>query len=353
MLFKELKINKIRLKNRIVVSPMCQYSAINGCPSEWHYEHLTKLANSGAGMLMIESTAVNKSGKIIHADLCLSNEKQEIKFKKLIKHINKISKIPLGIQISHSGRKGSAFVPWVKSNTSLNKKNRSWKTFAPSAIKRDKKWPIPKSLSKSQILKIIDDFIDTARRANRVGFECLEIHMAHGYLLHQFLSPVSNIRVDEFGKDLLGRLNLPLKIAKRIRKIWPKNKILGARITATDHLKEGINIKESTLLVKHLEKIGFDYVCVSSGGILPVTNMKFKKAFRANLSKKIKKKTSILIRTSGQIDDIQTANNLLMRKNVDFIAVARKFIKDPTWIYKASKLKNLRNYIPKPYLRCF
>ena len=353
MVFKELKINKIKLKNRIVVSPMCQYSGNNGCPTEWHYEHLSKLANSGAGMLMIESTAINKSGKITHADLCLNNSLQEKNFKKLIKHINRISKIPIGIQISHSGRKGSAFVPWIKSNTALNKKNKSWQTFAPSAIRRDKKWPLPKSLSKNQIFKLIKDFKNTAKRAKKIGFECLEIHMAHGYLLHQFLSPISNLRKDEFGKSFYGRINLPLKIAEEIRKIWPKDKILGARITATDHVKKGINLKESIFLTKQLEKIGFDYVCVSSGGILPITKMKFKKAFRADLSKKIKKKTSILIRTSGQIDDIKTANKVLNDKKVDFIAVARKFINDPMWILKASKLKNIKNYIPEPYLRCF
>ncbi len=353
MVFKELKINKIKLKNRIIVSPMCQYSAVNGSPTNWHYEHLTKLANSGAGMLMIESTAVNNSGKITHSDLCLSNKIQEKNFKKLIKHINKKNKIPLGIQISHAGRKGSAFVPWVKSNTSLNKKNRSWQTFAPSAIKRDKNWPVPKSLTKKQILKVINDFVNTAIRAKRIGFECLEVHMAHGYLLHQFLSPISNIRNDEFGNNFFGRINLPLLIAKKIRKIWPKNKILGARITATDHLKKGINLKESIFLVKRLEEIGFDYVCVSSGGILPITNMKFKKGFRANLSKAIKRRTSMLIRTSGQIDDIKIANKLLKNKNMDFVAVARKFINDPMWLYKASKLRNIKNIIPNPYLRCF
>ncbi len=353
MVFKKLKINKIILKNKIVVSPMCQYSGINGCPTDWHYEHLSRLANSGAGMLMIESTAVNKTGKITHADLCLNNNLQEKKLRKLKNHINKKSKIPIGIQISHSGRKGSAFIPWVKSNTALNKKNKSWKTFAPSAIKRDRKWPLPKSLTKNQILRLIKDFKNTALRAKRIGFECLEIHMAHGYLLHQFLSPISNIRKDEFGKNFTGRSSVPLKIAQEIRKIWPKDKILGARITGSDHLQNGITLKDSISLVKQLEKIGLDYVCVSSGGILPITNMKFKKAFRANLSKNIKKKTSILIRTSGQIDDINIANKILNKRNVDFVAIARKFIKDPMWIIKASKSKKIKNYIPKPYLRCF
>lgn len=352
MLFKKLKINKVELKNRIVVSPMCQYSAVNGCPTEWHYDHLSKLANSGAGMLMIESTAVNKSGKITHSDLCLNNNLQEKKFKQLKKYINKKSKIPIGIQISHSGRKGSAHVPWIKSNTALNKKNKSWQTFAPSAIKRDKKWPVPKSLTKNQILGLIKDFRNTAIRAKKIDFECLEIHMAHGYLLHQFLSPISNLRKDEFGKDFFSRMYVPLKIAKEIRKIWPKDKILGARITGTDHLQDGINLKESIALTKQLEKIGFDYVCVSSGGILPITKMKFKKAFREKLSKKIKNSTSILIRTSGQIDDTNIANKILTTKSADLVGIARKFIKDPMWIIKEAKIKNIKGYTPNPYLKC-
>ena len=351
MIFNKLRINKILMKNRIVVSPMCQYSAKDGSPTIWHHNHLAKLASSGAGMLMIESTAIKKNGKISHADLCLSNNTQERNFKKLKNYIKKISDIPIGVQISHAGRKGSSFIPWIKSNTSLKKK-ASWQTYAPSSIKRDKNWPIPKSLNLKQINKIIISFKNTAKRIKRIGFECLEIHMAHGYLLHQFLSPVSNKRVDQYGNSKKNRANLALKIAKEIRRIWPKDKILGARITATDHLDNGITINESIDFIKKLRKIGFDYVCVSSGGIIPITKLKFKKAFRQNLSKKIKKKTKILTRVTGQIDDIKTANRILKNGSADFVAVARKFIKDPQWILREAKKKNIKNYIPNQYLRC-
>lgn len=351
MLFNKLKINKVFLKNRIVISPMCQYSAINGSPTLWHYNHLSKLACTGAAMLMIESTAVNKNGKISHKDLCLSNKKQEYNLKKLKNHLQKISDISLGIQISHAGRKGSSMVPWVKSNSPIKKKN-SWQTYAPSSIKRSKNWPIPKSLTSKQIRKIIVDFKKTAIRAKRIGFDCLEIHMAHGYLLHQFLSPISNKRLDEYGSNRKNRTKLPLEIASEIRKIWPKNKILGARITATDHLDDGINLKDSIEFVKKLKKIGFDYVCVSSGGILPVTKLKFKNAFRKKFSKKIKSETKILTRITGQIDDVKTVNRLLKDGSADFIAVARRFIKDPNWILREAKKNKIKNYIPNQYLRC-
>ena len=353
MIFKEIKINKIKLKNRIVVSPMCQYSAKNGEPTKWHFEHLSRLARSGAGLLMIESTAVSNNGKITHSDLCLSNKKQEKKFKQLKKSLNNISNIPLGIQISHSGRKGSSFIPWVKSNKALNRKNKSWQTFAPSPIKRDKSWPIPKSFKKKQIINLIQDFKNTTKRVKKIGFECLELHMAHGYLLHQFISPISNKRKDEYGGNLVKRITVPLIIAKEVRKIWPKSKILGARITASDHLPNGITIKDSKYLVKQLEKIGFDYVCVSSGGILPKTNLKFKRGFRKEFSKQIKKSTTMIVRTSGLIDDMNFANKMIKNKSVDMVAVGRKFINDPYWIIK--KIPNFRakKFLPNQYLRCF
>lgn len=353
MIFKQIKINKIKLKNRIVVSPMCQYSGKNGEPTGWHMEHLTKLASSGAGLLMVESTAVNNNGKITHSDLCLSNSKQEKKFKHLRKEINKKIKIPMGIQISHSGRKGSSQIPWIQANKSLNKRNGSWKTYAPSSIKRDKNWPIPKSLKKKQIFKLVKDFKNTAIRANRIGFECLEIHMAHGYLLHQFISPISNKRKDEFGGNLDNRITFPLMVAKEIRKIWPKGKILGARITATDHLPEGIKIKDAKHLVKKLENIGFDYVCISSGGILPKTNLKFSDGFRRYLAKSLKKETSMIVRTSGLINKTSLINKMLKDKSVDMIAIGRKFINDPYWLIKEFNKKNFKNLVPNQYLRCF
>ena len=350
MPFNNLRIKNINLKNRMVISPMCQYSAINGSPSIWHYNHLSKLATSGAALLILESTAVSKNGKISHMDLCLSNKTQEKNFKSLLNYLRKISDIKLGVQISHSGRKGSSEIPWLKPNSPLKKK--SWQTYAPSSIKRSNGWPTPKSLSKKQIDKIILDFKNTALRVKRIGFDCLELHMAHGYLLHQFLSPISNKRSDKYGGNDTNRQKIPLKIASEIRKIWPRNKILGARITATDHLKKGINITESIKFVKKLKTLGFDYVCVSSGGIIPITNLRQKKAFRKNLCKKIKSEVKIITRASGQIDDFKTIDYLLENKSLDLVATGRKFINDPHWLIREAKKRKLMTYIPKQYIRC-
>ncbi len=350
MILKKIKLNNsISLKNRIVISPMCQYSGVAGSPSNWHYQHLGKLALSGAGMLMIESTAVSKEGKITHKDLALYNNKQEKNFKKIKKFINEISNIPIGIQVSHSGRKGSSFVPWVKTNAPLSKKENKWETFAPSSIKKDAHWPLPTKLTLSGIKKVKNDFKKTCLRAKRIGFDCLEIHMAHGYLLHEFFSPISNKRNDQYGGSLINRTRLLLEIAKSLRKIWPKNKVLGARITGEDHLDNGIKSTDSIFLTKKLEKIGFDYVCVSSGGIQTKTNLKFSNGFRLNLAQKIKKNTKIKIRSTGLINNINFANSAVKKKKCDFIAIGRRFLLDPHWIQKVEKSKN--QTIPSQYKR--
>ena len=288
MIFQNLKINKIKLKNRIVISPMCQYSSRNGSPSKWHYQHLEHLSSTGASMVLLESTAVDKQGKISDSDLCLYNNTHEKNLKKLIKFLRSKNNIKYGIQISHSGRKGSSYEPWIKHNSPLPKK-RSWKTLSASAISRDKGWPRPRVMTKSQIKKMIQKFKNTTIRAHRANFDCLEIHMAHGYLLHQFFSPISNKRTDEYGGSFINRSRLLDEIANEVRKVWPQNKILGARITGTDHLKGGSSIKDAIALSKKLKKIGFDYVSVSSGGILPFTKMKQKESFRINMAEKIKK----------------------------------------------------------------
>ena len=355
MIFKKLKIKSKTFLNRISVSSMCQYSANNGSPSQWHYNHLSPLMSSGAGSIMMESTAVSKTGKITHKDLAIYSKKQVSDLKKLLIFLKKLNKkIPIGIQISHSGRKGSANLPWVKKGKSLTKKNNSWTTFAPSSIKRSIGWPKPKQMKIKDIKGLITDFKKAATAANNAGFDCLELHMAHGYLLHEFMSPISNKRKDKYGGNLNNRCRLLIEISQIVRKVWPKNKILGARITGSDHLPGGIEVKDSIYLTKKLEKIGLDYICVSSGGILPKTNMKFKMGFRMKISKKIKKFTKLKICTTGMLNDLKLIEKGVNNKNFDFVAIARPFLKNPRWIFnESSKIKKYNNILPKQYLRGF
>ena len=350
---KPFKVNKFKLKNRISVASMCQYSAINGNPTSWHYGHLQKLAQSGAGLLMLESTAVSKQGRITKKDLSIINDKNQQSLKKLISYLKSISNIAIGLQISHSGRKGSAKIPWIKSNKSLEIRNGGWKTCAPSPISRDKSWPKPEALNQKKIDKIIIDFKKAAERSKKLGLDCLEIHMAHGYLLHQFFSPISNIRKDKYGGSLENRCNLLLTISKEIRKIWPRNKLLGARVNGKDWVKNGSTIEDCIYLVKKLKKLKFDYVCVSSGGILPKTNLKFRSGYQVNLAKIVKKKTGMITRTTGMIKDLNHANKILRTNSADLVSFARKFINSPTWLIKELKKNKVNFDTPKQYERCF
>ena len=290
MILKGIQIRKSFLDNRVIIGPMCQYSAYKGMPSKWHYKHLGSLTKLGASLLMIESTAVSKSGRITRKDLELNNVAHSKAFFKLLKKIKK-NNTKIGIQISHSGRKGSSEIPWIKSNKSISKSKGGWLTYAPSPIRRSTNWPVPKKLSLKEIKKIKKNFVKSAKLANKADFDCLEIHMAHGYLLHQFFSQISNKRDDKYGGNLKNRSRLLLEISKEIRRIWPDNKILGARVTGSDNLKGGIRIEDSIFLCKQLKKIGLDYVAVTSGGIIPKTNMKFFPGYQVKLAYKIKKKS--------------------------------------------------------------
>jgi 2,4-dienoyl-CoA reductase-like NADH-dependent reductase (Old Yellow Enzyme family) len=354
MIFKKLKIKKKTLLNRISVSSMCQYSANNGSPSKWHYNHLSSLISSGAGSLMMESTAVSKLGKITHKDLAIYTKKQANDLKKLLIYLKKLNgKMPIGIQISHSGRKGSANLPWVKKGKSLSKTNSPWTTSAPSSIRRSLGWPKPKEMKIKDIKILIKDFKKAASAANYAGFDILEIHMAHGYLLHEFMSPISNARKDKYGGSLNNRCRLLIEISQILRKVWPKNKILGARITGSDHLAEGIDVKDSIYLAKKLEKIGIDYICVSSGGILPKTKMKFKKGFRMKISKKIKNNTRLKICTTGMLNNLKLIEKGIINKSFDFVAIARPFLKNPRWIFEAANNTKHKKILPKQFLRSY
>lgn len=352
MIYKSIKINKLKLENRVVVSPMCQYSAINGHPSNWHYKHLGSLVKSGASMIILESTAVNKEGRITKKDLCLYSEEHKKSFKKLILFLKSIRDIPILIQLSHAGRKGSSEIPWIKSNTPLKKKD-GWQTISSLGIKKDLKWPRPKHATEKDIKKIINDFAKSAKFAILAGFDGIEIHMAHGYLIHQFLSPVVNKRKDSYGGSFEKRSLLAIQITKNLKKICKNKTILGVRMTATDHLKKGININESLRFVKDLESLGVNYVCISSGGIKTKTNLKMKiKGFRSNLTKKIKLNTrKMVIGTTGKLGDINFLNKKLKNNFFDLAFVGRPFLKNPNWMFtKDKKIEDLKK-VPKQYLR--
>lgn len=304
-------------------------------------------------MIIIESTAVNKEGRITEKDLCLYNIEHFKKLKKLISFLKTLNNIPIIIQLSHSGKKGSSYVPWIKSNSPL-KKNK-WTTISSSKIKKDKLWPNPKEASKNEIKQIISDFKKSAILAKKAGVDGIEIHMAHGYLLHQFLSPISNIRNDEFGGNFNNRNLLALNIVKKIKNITNNKLILGARITATDHLENGININQSIKFVKKLRDFGINYICVSSGGIKTKTGLNpKKKAFRVKLAQKIKQKVNnITIGTTGNLSDLEYLDKILKNKSIDIAFIGRPFLKNPNWLYNYALKQKKNEIIFKQYNRAF
>lgn len=326
---------------------MCQYSAVDGCPSDWHYRHLSNFLLSGAGLIMLESTAVEANGRITKKDLCIETIKQRNEFKKLVSYLKKINNTPIGIQLSHSGRKGSSMIPWEKANSPLKKKD-SWTTVCSSDLKKDEHWPKPKKLTIQEINKIKKKFELSIKNALHAKFDVFELHIAHGYLLHQFLSPICNTRDDKYGGTKLKRFKLPLEICKIARNILPKNKIIGARITGDDHLKFGITTNEAVEFCHELEKIGFDYVCVSSGGIKTKTKMRQKEFFRLKIAKQIKKNTNLKIGITGLVDNLSLADKYIKKKYIDFVFIGRRFLQNPFFLYKDNFLKNKKIIKPPP-----
>ena len=341
------------MPNRIVVAPMCQYSAIDGCPSEWHNRHLGMLATSGASMLVLESTSVNLEGRISSRDLVLNSEKNRRCFSSLVKHLNRLSNTKLVLQLNHAGRKGSVNPPWINHGTNLTADEGGWTTYSASSIERDDGWQLPKQMTEEEIKHVEVAFINAAKMAIKAGFDGIEVHMAHGYLLHQFLSPISNQRVDKFGGTQDNRNRLPLQIVSKIKQCLPKNAILGVRITGKDWLDGGLEQSDAISLGFALRELAVDYICVSSGGIKSKTNLTFGPGWQVHLAEKIKKEVGLPTRTAGLITEPRQADKILLEGKADLIAMGRQLIREPWFVYRAAKELGERLPVPSPYLRCF
>ena len=348
-IFSSIALRSLDVSNRIVISPMCQYSAKNGNVTEWHIAHYLQMALSGAGMIVIESTAISEDGRITVGDLGLYSDENEYNLNKLISVCKKYSSAKIVLQLSHAGRKGSVTFPW-EGSLSLPK-DIGWETYAPSPIPRTPDSNVPLELSLQQIDRIKDDFILSAIRANRCGVDIVEIHIAHGYLLHQFFSPISNKRTDSYGGCLDNRMRLILEIAEGIRKIWPVDKPLGARVTAQDWMDDGSTIDECVYLVEALKNIGIDYVCVSSGGILPITKLKSGPEFQVPFASEVKKRTGVITRAVGEINDHFAAQRVIESGDADLIAIGRGYLNDPRWVWRAANYYDEKIEVPHQYER--
>src|SRR5205807_934283 len=265
-LFSPIRLADLDLANRIVVSPMCQYSADDGVANDWHLNHLGTLSNSGAALLVIEATGIERRGRITHGCLGLYSDDCEAALARLIAHCRRHGSAKLGIQLAHAGRKASAQRPWEGAQP-LGPGDDPWETIAPSAVPFGAKWHVPRTMTTDDMERVRESFVAAARRAIRAGIDTIELHGAHGYLLHSFVSPISNRREDGYGGSLAARMRYPLEIAQAVRAVMPRGMPLGARITGHDWVQGGLTPDDAAAFARAMKDVGVDFVCVSSGGI--------------------------------------------------------------------------------------
>lgn len=326
-LFSPLQIKSITLKNRITISPMCQYSAVDGFANDWHLVHLGSRASGGAGLIIQEATAVSPEARISPADLGLWSDEHIQKLKTITKFIISQGSVA-GIQLAHAGRKASVSSPWY-GNKKLDKNQGGWETFAPSPISYHDTEQAPTALDKEGLQKVITDFKLAARRAVLAGYQVLEIHGAHGYLLHQFLSPLTNTRTDEYGGSFENRIRLLLEVLKAVQSEWPKELPLLVRISATDWAENGWNIEESIELSKILKEKGVDLIDVSSGGLVSHQQIPLGPNYQVPFAEQIKKETTILTGAVGLITTSQQAEEIIASGKADLVLFARESLRNP------------------------
>jgi 2,4-dienoyl-CoA reductase-like NADH-dependent reductase (Old Yellow Enzyme family) len=351
-LFSPVTLGAVSLANRIVVAPMCQYSADDGSATDWHLQHLGSLALSGAALLMIEATAVERQGRITHGCLGLYSDANEAALGRVLALLRSIGcHAKVGIQLAHAGRKGSAQRPW-EGGQALKAEAGAYPTVAPSALPFDASWHTPAQLDAAGMGRIKDAFVSAARRAARLGLDAVELHAAHGYLLQEFFSPLANRREDAYGGDLEGRMRFPLEIAAAVREVWPEARMLGARISGSDWLEGGATTDDAVVLARRLKALGFDYVCVSSGGVVPKAVPKpLVPGYQVPFAARVRKEAGIATRAVGMIVHPRQAEDVIASGQADMVALARGFLDDPRWVWHAAQALGVEIAYPPQYGR--
>ena len=349
-LFSPFRLAGLELANRIVVSPMCQYSSDDGCANDWHMVHLGMLANSGASLMVVEATHVERIGRITHGCLGLYSDDNEAALARIIAHCRRIGSAKLGIQLAHSGRKGSAQLQW-DGGASLKAGEDPWETIAPSAIPFGENWQTPRAATEADLARVREAFVSAAKRALRIGFDAIELHMAHGYLLHGFMSPISNKRNDGFGGPLENRLRFPLEVARAVRAVVPSGMPLGARITGSDWREGGLAPDDAVAIAKALKAVGFDFICVSSGGVTADIRNPTEPGYNVPVAERVRREAGIATRAVGLIYRPEQAEAIVAKGQVDMVSLARAFLDDPHWGWHAAQALGAEVARPKQYFR--
>ena len=351
-LFSPLALGPVELPNRIVVSPMCQYSAADGSATDWHLQHLMQLAISRAGMIVVEATAVERTGRISHGCLGLYSDANEAALARVLDPARRVAApgTRFAIQIGHAGRKASCQRPW-EGGRPLSPGEDPWPTVAPSAVPFTPEGPAPQALDAQGLARVTAAFCQAAERAVRLGFEAIELHGAHGYLLHAFLSPLSNLRKDAYGGSLEARMRFPLDVARAVRAVVPRQVALGARITGTDWAEGGLTVDDAAAFAVALKGAGLDYVCVSGGGAVPQVKIPLGPGYQVPLAAKVKAESGLVTRAVGLIVTPEQAEAIVASGQADCVALARAFLDDPRWVWHAAERLGAEVSIPPPYAR--
>jgi len=350
LLFSPYKLREIELANRIVVSPMGQYSADDeGRATDWHLVHLGHLAMSGAGLLFTEATAVEPAGRISRHDLGIWSDDHIQPLRRILDFCRKHGRTKMGMQLAHGGRKGSVTKAW-EGQKPVSIEEGGWELWSASAIAHDGRHA-PSALDKAGIKRVVNAFAAGAKRANQAGFDVIEIHAAHGYLIHSFLSPFGNQRTDEYGGSLEGRMRFLLEIFQAVREAWPADKPVGVRISATDWAEGGWSAEDSVILARRLGELGCDYITASSGGVTSEQKIEVFPGYQVPLAEKIRRESNIPTMAVGLITEPIHAEEILQSKQADLVALGRGMLFNPRWPWAAAVETGGSVFYPKQYER--
>ncbi|HEY4374858.1 MAG TPA: NADH:flavin oxidoreductase/NADH oxidase [Burkholderiales bacterium] len=354
-LFSSFKLRGLALPNRIVVSPMCQYSADNGSATDWHLMHWGQMAMSNAALFLIEATAVVAEGRITNGCLGLYSDANEAAFKRCLDAVRKWTPhTNIGAQLAHAGRKASSRRPWEGGGLIKLGEPGSWQPEAPSALEHIPGEAPAREMTRDEILRLVDDFAKAAQRCERLGLDAIELHGAHGYLLHEFLSPLSNQRTDDFGGSLENRMRFPLMVYDAVRKVWPAGKPLGMRVSTTDWVEGGWDVEECIVFARELHKRGCDWIDCSSGGVDPARQkITLGAGYQVPNAEKIRQAVpGMPVMAVGLITEPQHAEEIVAGGRADLVALARGLLYDPRWPWHAAAQLGATVVAPEQYWRC-
>jgi 2,4-dienoyl-CoA reductase-like NADH-dependent reductase (Old Yellow Enzyme family) len=350
-LFEPLQLGALHLANRIIVAPMCQYSADEGSATDWHLIHLGHLALSGAGLLVLEATAVSPEGRISPDDLGLYSDANEAALARVLAAVRRHAPIAVSVQLSHAGRKGSSQAPWEGGAQIAPDAPRGWKTVAPSAVPHEETEVPPQALDAAGLARVREDFVAAARRAARLGLDGIELHAAHGYLLHQFLSPLANRRTDAYGGSRENRMRFPLEVFDAVRAVFPADRPVWVRVSATDWVAGGWDVEDTIAFGQALKVRGCAAMHVSSGGVSPAQRIKLGPGYQVPFAARVKEAVGLPTIAVGLITEPRQAEAIVAEGQADAVALARAMLYDPRWPWHAAAELGAQVAAPHQYWR--